>query len=107
MVHLDVELALTEQTILARRWRLRKIRRLRLKLLAQYRRRGEIIASLDLDSLPAEIVGDLLACRRLYERWEHFVVAERWHHRSGGVTPDNPIDALRLIGLWETPQSVH
>lgn len=103
MDHLDAGLGFTDEVILARRRRLRKIRRLRMKLLAQYRRRGEIIASFDLKSLPA----DLLACRQLYERWNHFIVAERWHHRSGGVTPDNPIDALRLIGLWETPQTIN
>jgi len=98
--------SLTEHAVLARRKR-RKIRRLRLELLAQYRRRGEIIAHYDLDDLPSEDVAELITCRELHRRWDDFRVAERWQHRHGGATPDNVRDALRLIDLWAIPPTVN
>lgn len=88
-----------------------KIYQLRFELMAQYRMRGQIIASAALrinhnvlfEVLEArgDDLDEVWQCLELYRNWRDFCKAQRWHLAEGHMLPENLNDALAILNQWK------
>ena len=83
------------------------IRSLRLQVIHQYIRRGQIIA-MAIRQIDADLLSDALAnpdeaaqCLELYRNRRDFHAAHCWQSATGGATPATLTDALMLLRRWQ------